>query len=70
MKRRYFQLYNLVDWMVYLIAMLFVFDFCIDYDFGWVGCKGPKVRSKTFEYKRKMTSHLYSAGNGLWDPSW
>ena len=43
MKRRYFQLYNLVDWVVYLLAMVFVFDICIHHNFGWVGCEGPKV---------------------------
>ena len=43
MKGRYFQLYNLVDWMVYLLAIVFVFDIPIGYEFGWVGCKGERV---------------------------
>ena len=54
MKGRYFQFYNLVDWVVYLLAIVFVFDFCVDYDFGWEGCKGPKVGIITF---RRMSCY-------------
>ena len=57
MKGRYFQLYNLVDWVVYLLAIVFVFDICINFDFGWVGCKGPKVSGK--EIKRNLLSKLF-----------
>ena len=67
MKGRYFQLYNLVDWMVYLLAIVFVFDICIHYDFGWVGCKGPKVKSRGTEMSTAVTAVISSAGSGLPD---
>ena len=51
MKRRYFQLYNLVDWVVYLLAMVFVFDICIHHNFGWVGCEGPKAEIELYQEK-------------------
>ena len=43
MKGRYFQLSNMVDWLIYILAIVFVFDICIWLDLGWVGCRGPKV---------------------------
>ena len=52
MKWRYFQLSNMVDWLIYILAIVFVFDICINFDFGWVGCKGPKVSGK--EIKRNI----------------
>ena len=59
MKGRYFQLYNLVDWMVYLLAIGFVgiigFDIPIGYEFGWVGCKGPKVSGLELKSLRSIT---------------
>ena len=69
MKGRYFQLYNLVDWMVYLLAIVFVFDLCIDYKFG-LGCRGPKVESRATEMSAFVTSVIFSAGSGLLDHFW
>ena len=43
MKSRYFQLANLCDWVIYILAILFTFNFCIDYETA--GCKGQRVRN-------------------------
>ena len=43
MKSRYFQLANLCDWAIYILAILFTFNFCIDYKTA--GCSGQTVRA-------------------------
>ena len=42
--------------MVYLLAIVFVFDICIHYDFGWVGCKGEKVSPEELKCSPPLTS--------------
>ena len=43
MRGRYFTLSNSLDWLIYIVALVFVFDITIHIDFP--GCTGPKVFS-------------------------
>lgn len=45
---------NLCDWVIYTLAILFTFNFCIDYETA--GCKGPTVRD--FALKLILASSL------------
>ena len=41
MKKRYFRLSNLIDWIIYVVSIFFVFNPCISYETD--GCKGQSV---------------------------
>ena len=45
MKQRYFSLSNLADWIIYIVAICFVLNFCIPYETE--GCKGQRVSSQS-----------------------
>ena len=42
MKKRYIRFSNFVDWGIYILTIIFIFNPCFDYETD--GCKGQRVK--------------------------